>query len=81
MPEQLPAIITFCVGRYNANRHVRSGLAKAFMAILSQASDLRLYRADPERELLDWMSKPKTDLDLARACKEVCEHIGTVPGI
>ena len=49
MLEQLPAIITFCAGRYNAHRHIRPGLAKAFLAILSQASDLRLSRADPKR--------------------------------
>jgi hypothetical protein len=33
--EQLLAIINFCAGRYNANRHIRPGLAKAFLAMLS----------------------------------------------
>jgi hypothetical protein len=77
MPSQLPAIITFCAGRYNANRHSRPGLAKAFLAILNRASDLRLFRVDPERDLLEWLSKPHTDPDLAKAGKEVHEHVGS----
>jgi len=34
-------------------------------------------RADTERDVLDFLSKPHSNPDLVRACKEVLEYIGT----
>jgi hypothetical protein len=47
---------------------------------VNQANDLRLSSADPERDLLDWLSKPHSNPDLVKANKEVLEQIGDAPG-
>jgi hypothetical protein len=49
------------------------------MAILEQVLNLPLTSAAPERDLLDWLSKPHADSDLLRACKAVLEHAGAPP--
>jgi hypothetical protein len=79
-PDTLKRIVAFCAGRYNALQGTpRHNLALAYSAILAQARDLALSSADPERDLLDYLSKPHADADLTKACKEVLEHIGTPP--
>jgi len=46
---------------------------------VNRAIDLKLSSADPERDLLDYLSRPHADHDLVRACKEVLEHLGAEP--
>jgi len=42
-------------------------------------NELRLNSLDAERDLLDRMSKPHSDPQRVRACKEVLAQIGTEP--
>jgi hypothetical protein len=80
LPNTIPRIVAFSAGRYNALRDTpRHSLALAYSAILALARYLPLSSADPEREMLDYLSKPHTNADLARACKEVLGNIGTTP--
>jgi hypothetical protein len=72
-------VTSFCAVRYNASRATRPKLARAFLGILNRVHDLLLSSADPERDLLDFLSKPHRDPDLVRACKEVFEHLGSAP--
>ena len=57
----------------------RRHLAKAHLAIINQAKDVMLSTAEPG-DLLDFLRKPQTAPDLARACKEVLGHLGATPG-
>lgn len=79
MADQLKQVIAFCSRRFNENRDTRPGLAKAHLAIINCANDVMLTTYN-FGDLLDFLSKPQTDPDLARACKEVLEHVGTAPG-
>jgi hypothetical protein len=75
---QLKQIIAFCSKRYNENRDTPPGLAKAHLAIINRANDVMLTTYN-FGDLLDFLSKPHSDPDLAQATKEVLEHIGTAP--
>ncbi len=81
MTDRIRQITAFCAKRYNENRATRPALAKAHMAIINTAHDLRLSALDPERDMLDFLSKPHSDLELVKACKEVLEHIGGTRGV
>ncbi len=78
MPNQVQQIIAFCSKRYNPNRETRPGLAKAHQAIINCAKEAQ-FGASDLGDLLDFLSKPQTDADMARACKEVLEHVGGAP--
>jgi hypothetical protein len=80
MPTQLGSINDFCSRRYNALHEGHSGLARAYSVIMDHVHTMRLNNHDPERDLLNWLSKPHTDPDLTKACKEVLQHIGAAPG-
>lgn len=75
-PDQLTQIIAFCSSRYNENSDTHPGWAKAYLAIMNRIKDLQWSNPDHERDLLDFLSKPHADPDLAKACTEVLEHIG-----
>jgi hypothetical protein len=78
MPDTLKRVVAFSAGRYNALRDTpRHSLALAYSAILALARDLPTSSADPERDMLDYLSKPHTNPDLARACKEVLGQLGS----
>ncbi len=47
---------------------------------VNTANDLQLAARDPGRDLLDFLSKPHSDPDLVKTCKEVLECIGAAPG-
>ncbi len=79
MPDQIQQIIAFCSKRYNASRNSRPGLAKAHLAIINKANDVKLNTYNVA-DLLDWLSKPHADPDLVKACKEVLEHLGSAQG-
>ena len=49
------------------------------MAILDRVRNLPLESADPERDLLDWLGKPHSEPDVAKACQLVLEQLGGVP--
>jgi hypothetical protein len=51
-------------------------VAKAYMAIINQVHEFQRSSADPERDLLHWLSKPQSHAYLNKACKEVLAHIG-----
>jgi hypothetical protein len=77
-PDTIKRIVAFAAGRYNSLRDTpHHNLAKAYSAILALARELPISSADPERDLLDWLSKAHSDPDLVKACKEVLENIGT----
>ncbi len=80
MADQLKQVIAFCSKRYNGNRDTRPGLAKAHLAIINRANDVMLSTYNVGA-LLDFLSKPQPDPDLARACKEVLEHVGSASGV
>jgi len=68
---------TFAAGRYNAlNAGATHGQALGFAAILERVRNLRHESADPERDLLDWLSRPHADPDVLRACKLTLEQLG-----
>ena len=77
-PDLYQRVGTFAAGRYNA---LRSGATHAhalgYMAILEQVRNLPTESPDPERVLLDFMSKPHADPDTAKACKTTLENIGS----
>lgn len=70
MPDKLPAAIAFCAGRYDETQRT------AWLAIINQARELKLRALNPERDLLDWLSKPHASTDLARACELMLERLG-----
>jgi hypothetical protein len=78
MPTQIRQITTFSAQRYSENRDTRPKVARAYMVIINQAHAMMLTTADVA-DLLDFLSKPHIDPDLAKTCKEVLEHIGTTP--
>jgi hypothetical protein len=81
MPDTVARVIAYCAGRYNALQGTpRHNLALAYSAILALARDLPTASADPERDMLDYLSAPHSNADLARACKEVLERVGDAPG-
>jgi hypothetical protein len=69
----------YCSLRYNSLCNTHWGLARAYSVIMDHAHTMRLNNHDPERDLLNWLSKPHTDPDLTKACKEVLEIIGAAP--
>jgi hypothetical protein len=77
--DQLKQIVAFSSRRYNENRATRPGLARAHLAIINRAKDVQLSTGNVG-DLLDFLSKPQTDPDQARACKELLKHIGAAPG-
>jgi hypothetical protein len=79
MSGQFNQIMAFFAVRYYQDLAARPILAQAYLAIINQARALQLSSPDPERDLLAFLSKPPTDPDLARARKEVLEHIGSAP--
>lgn len=79
MPDQIRQIIAFCSKRYNENRDARPGLAKAHLAIINRAHDVMLSTGIAG-DLLDFLSKSQSNPDLAKAAKEVLEHISAEPG-
>jgi hypothetical protein len=67
--------------RYNALRRTPGrNFANAYAEILVKARYATLDRAGPKRAVLDWLSKSHSDLDLAKACKEVLEHTRNCAG-
>jgi len=46
-----------------------------------RVKDFQLSRPDPERDLLDFLSKPYSHPDLTKARKEVLKQIGTEPDV
>jgi hypothetical protein len=49
--------------------------AKAQMAIINRANELRQSSADPERDLLDFLSKPQTEPDMATICLRIASRL------
>jgi hypothetical protein len=78
MPNQLQRIIVFSSRRYNENRDNRPRLARAYLAIVNKATDVQLSTGLPD-DLLDFLSQPQTDPDLAKAAKDVLERISAMP--
>jgi len=79
MSDQLRQIVAFSSKRYNDNRNCRPGLAKAHLAIINRANDVRLSTGKIG-DLLDFLSDPQTDPDLVKACMEVLEHLDAALG-
>jgi hypothetical protein len=79
MSNPMQQIIAFSSGRYNENRDTRPGLAKAHLAIINRDNDVQ-FSTGNMGDMLDFLSQRQTDSDVAKACKEVLEHIGTTPG-
>jgi hypothetical protein len=79
MSEQLKPVVAVCSKRYNENRRCGPGLARAHLANINRANDVMLTTGQLD-DLLDSVSKRQTDSDLAKACKEVLEQIGTASG-
>jgi hypothetical protein len=73
--DQLSQTVAFCAGRYSVLRDGSAhALALGYLAILNRAREFRHSSADPERDLLDWLSKPHSEANLDKACKEVRER-------
>ena len=77
MSDQLKQIVTLCARRHNALRDTpRRNLDKSYMAILNQVREFQLSSPDPERDLLDFLSKPQSNSDQTKATKEAHEYVG-----
>jgi len=75
--DKMARIIRFTAYRYNRTNNPDHPLALGYAAIMIQVRELRLSSADPERALLDWLSKPHAEPGLLRACKTVFEMLSS----
>jgi len=79
---KLAQIIAYTASRYNLANGIQRTLALGIAAIMIQTREFQLSSADPDRDLLDWLSKPHSDANLVKACKEVLEQpAGFKPGL
>jgi hypothetical protein len=79
MANQLEQIIVFSSKRYNENIKTRPELAIAHLVIANKAKDAQLKGSTPA-DLIDFLSQPHPDADLAEACEDVLEHTRTCGG-
>jgi hypothetical protein len=74
MESYLARVTRFCAGRYNQLNGPDHALALGYAAILAKLRELPTSSADPERDLLDWLSGPHAETNVDRACKQVLEQ-------
>ena len=74
MPSPLQLITIYTTRRYNENRDRRPRLARAYLAIINKAADVQLSGGDMA-ELCAFLSAQHRDADLARASRDVLEHV------
>lgn len=72
--DYIARVTAFAAGRYNALNAPDHHLALGYAAILIQCRELRQASADPERDLLDWLSRTHPESNVTRACKQVLEQ-------